>query len=318
MSFVKMILLAGTCMALAVPAEAAISGYGELYGGIDSGSISYGRWITGPVSYQRLFSREFAPSTIAGGLHAADILDSGLGVQFDVQGANYFLKKHRIQPYEEMVSQSTFGLAGHLNRREESYLWGGFASIGKANNSGWVALGPEVQAYFGNFTLYSQASYTRSFQGKDCGEGAFSVHTGARYFLSDHLAFSGGLGAAISDYDDTGKTSGDRAGEIGHTGMLQWDVAAEYLFGASPFSLFATYRGDRQLWRGDYPTSYVSILTRQWKASNQFFVGVRLYLGQNSLIENERKGAGLNDYNPFFGAQPSFADHDRDYYGPPI
>ena len=31
---------------------------------------------------------------------------------------------------------------------------------------------------------------------------------------------------------------------------------------------------------------------------------MRNYLGQNSLIANDRNGAGMNDHNPWSGAEP--------------
>ncbi|HUO98484.1 MAG TPA: hypothetical protein VMU01_07435 [Rhizomicrobium sp.] len=45
---------------------------------------------------------------------------------------------------------------------------------------------------------------------------------------------------------------------------------------------------------------------------------VRFYFGQDSLIANDRKGASLADYNPWYGAEAVAEPYlgDRDYTAP--
>jgi hypothetical protein len=45
--------------------------------------------------------------------------------------------------------------------------------------------------------------------------------------------------------------------------------------------------------------------TQNWRRSeNLVMLSLRYYFGQDSLIANDRKGASLKDYNPWYGADP--------------
>jgi hypothetical protein len=45
-------------------------------------------------------------------------------------------------------------------------------------------------------------------------------------------------------------------------------------------------------------------------------LGLRYYFGQGSLLSNDRSGASLEDYNPWYGTQPDMTTANGD--NPPI
>jgi hypothetical protein len=299
----KSLLLAGTSAAMLVPAASAasFSGYGELFAGAgyQTNSNQEIELCSGTQCGSYGSHDQADLSSVGGSAHGNINFDSGLGLQFDVEGQD--------QGYGS-YSYSNTGGGVHLYKRNADYLWGGFVSIGDPGGSRVVTAGLEGQVFLDKITLYSQLSYSAGIQGYLQREGveSWNLHTEVRYFYSDNIAFSAGLGAEASDYNYSYSSGSDVYS--GHNGLLQWDLRAEYLLDDLPLSLFVAYQGGYQAphYNDNYSGGSDVYVGRNVISSNTFLLGLHFYFGQTSLIDNDRSGASLKDYNPWYGVQPAF------------
>jgi len=103
-------------------------------------------------------------------------------------------------------------------------------------------------------------------------------------------------------------------------GMLHWSTKVEYQLETLPVSLVLNYQGSYGTWSrdtaasGDYGPGgpppgwlvhYSYDYAHTWRRSeNLLMLSVRYYIGQDSLMANDRNGAGLSDYDPWYGVEP--------------
>lgn len=209
---------------------------------------------------------------------------------------------------------------------------GEFVSIGNSDwaqtNNRLVSTGLEGEWFFDRTTLFSQLIYSRTVQGgfgwiqdlrsfTNIGLNSWYLYTGARYFLRNNLMFEADAGAGTIESD--GSRFGHSAAEYFATesngNILHWSAKTEYRFQDLPVSLAFNYQGSYGTWNrhsygsGVYPYphpyQYDYNVMRTWRRTeNLFMLSLRYYLGQDSLIANDRNGASMSDYNPWYGAKP--------------
>jgi hypothetical protein len=295
----KGLLLTGACAAFLAPSAHAdnFTGYGELNIAAGYGSDSYHETelCGGSVCSTWNNHDNWDQWNFGGSVHGNYNFGTGLGLQFDVEDQGI-----GQNGYTHTVS----GGGVHLYERDANYLWGGFVSLGDLGGSRAVTTGVEGKAFIDNVTLYSQVSWTGGAQGYFLRnhEDSWQLHTEATYFLNDNLSFSAGLGGAINEYS---YYNNDYSG---HATLVHWNLGAEYLLQDLPLSVFATYQGSYQVQK--YFDNYGggnSYFGGDNNRGNAIMIGVRFYFGQNSLIANDHDGAGLKDYNPWYGVYPDFA-----------
>ncbi len=323
-------------MALTGPANAQInwSGFGELAGG--------GIPDSSPHST--------TPLVLAGGAHVNAAFESGLNLQFDAEGTRDFFNikdpagRYPRDNFSNSDKMTKYGLGVHLDLRGDQYLVGGLASIGNSDwtryNNRLVTVGVEGALFLDRTTLFSQLTYSRAVQGHFAGDGLDSpyLYTGARYFLRDNLMLEADAGAGTIETNDMMYT-GTNVGPVDTTtfiidtnyngNALHWGTKVEYRFQDSPVSLAFDYRGSYSTW------SYWHIVELRssgggrfncnasftvHRTENLFMLRLRYYFGQDSLIANDRNGASISDYNPWYGTEPvseGFAGNLSALFPPP-
>lgn len=293
----RLLLLAGVCAAATAASAAAaeFSGYGEIFGnaGYTTTGSTLSSFCTGAPCGVSTDHNQADTAIFGGSGHAAIMVDSGYGLQFDIAGQSIGVGG---------TSQSASRIGMHVFHRNADFSWGGFASVGDALNSRMFTVGLEQQAFFGDLTLESQFSYTNTMQGdlKYYDMATWNAYLGARYFLRDNLALSGGIVGAYGD----GASSGTWADSFAMSTPLQWEARGEYLFEQLPISVFAAYRGTFVPYHGRSTYSDGDMDKLKFAVNNHaLMIGLRFYFGQTTLRGNDRHGASLEDHNPLYGAQ---------------
>ena len=87
-----------------------------------------------------------------------------------------------------------------------------------------------------------------------------------------------------------------------------WEAKLEHRFAATPFSLYVKYRGSETEF--DPNLGGVLIGPDQLKVTeHRILAGLRLYMGQGTLLSNDRQGATLDIISPtstpLFGTGPN-------------
>ncbi len=174
------------------------------------------------------------------------------------------------------TNQTSFDGDAHVTWHNlGSTLVGAFASYGSTRAGEFMTAGAEGQLIYPQTTLYAQAL---GHSGADEGtadtpnnESAWYVQGEARYFETDNLKFSVNAGfAGISErfYD---------------ANALRWSAQAEYRFEDMPLSVFVLYQGSHANWSANFAGG-----GHFQQDSNGIFAGVRLYLDESLLRENDR------------------------------
>lgn len=291
------LLMAGACLAVVAAAASAadISGYAEANAGLGYTTIGeHVDFYCAGVLCGAYRLHDQGTSTQYGGIgHANIAFSDGWGVQIDAAG----LRNEFIH-----ITQDTTRIGGHLYNRDGDHLLGGYFSYGDFYDSGAITFGIEGQLYLDRITLEAQLGYSTAIDGvlENYLGSAYNLHIGARYFPCDRLMLSGGLTAAYGDgSNDDGYT------EAAKITPLQWELKAEYLFEDAPFSLYAAYRGSYLSYHGRTDFGGGDYATAQFANNGAtVMIGLRFYFNQGTLFGNDRGGASLEDYNPWYGAQP--------------
>jgi hypothetical protein len=322
----KWLLFAGSCFLLAVPANAQVnwSGYGELEGG---GGLYHGS--------ENATSFPTSTEWVTAGAGRVNLtLDSGLDLQLDAQGrGNLFEAKVPAgwSTLQNPKDQWTYGFGAHFDLRGDEYRAGTLFSFGDGD---WFSTGLEGAWYLDRTTLFSQFTYSAAFHspGPLGNPHYWYLDVGGRYFLLDNLMFELNGGAGIVDAahaplqssftsnstDILGSVSVTSTTIMGGTNgdILHWSAKTEYRFDGLPLSLAFDYQGTYATARQLDSTSFAFKLngtpfggyscnsSGRWKRTeNVVMLRLRYYFGEASLIANDRYGAGMNDYNPLYGAE---------------
>jgi hypothetical protein len=295
-----------TCFGASLAASSAaadFTGYGEIFtaAGYQALGTAYqdrcGSSDCGSGSYRgRADNWDFG-----GSAHGNINFDNAIGLQLDLGGTSNGFNSDSI---------STNGFGAHVYYRDADDLWGGLFSIGDTGYGRAVTLGLEGQAYLGDVTLYSQLSYTAAIQGdiEDYRYSGWNLYNSVRYFLSDKLAFSAGIGLDYANFSKKWPSYDEAYGA--HADSVYWQLKAEYQLDALPLSVFAAYQGSYAPWRyaSEYDGGNYKYETGYNSVRNGLLIGVRFYFGQNDLKTNDRTGASLEDFNPWYGRGGNILD----------
>ena len=214
-----------------------------------------------------------APRMSVQGDLEAEATDTGFGPGF-------IIDDHRI-----------LGAAGgHLSMRNQTHLVGVFGgAVGSSEvyhsdygpTTNWF-LGGEAQAYLSHVTLYAQAGYARPFDlVNDYGSQFWFARGVVRVFVTPNDKIEGEFGYATGNF--TGQGCGATCQRVRTT---EWDVLYEHKFMA-PLSAFVEYAAMTTLNVDD------TILNPKGTES-QIMGGIKIYMGQPTLLANDRAGATLD------------------------
>ena len=286
------------------------TGYVEVYGGGARTTESETFCLVGDGC--DFFSARFNGIVLGGAGRATYWFTPTVSTQIDAQaeGTSYSIPSQFLGPFSSAhFSTHNYLIGGHINlRSQQQGLIGLFAGAGDAGGSGifsslssqrHVVVGAEGQYYFNNFTAYLQGGYDTTVSNVGFGftdVNAWFIRGTGRYFVTPNFMLEGtGL------YSD-GKANFDTSflfpvgfpTSLGFQTWL-WQAKAEYRFDASPFSLFAKYQGSETKYNQfafDGETSDLKV------TDHRFLVGLRVYMGEGSLLSNDRKGSTLDIIDP--------------------
>jgi hypothetical protein len=278
------------------------SGYVEVYMG--------GSWLEDTIPANPFFftpgTTKFSGWPIGGAGRGNWWATKDFSVQLDVQaeGTQYKVPPEFLDPgFTGRFSTLSYLVGGHANyRNSQTGLIGVFGAIGDASgnqNTGPFfgsstgvrhALGGlEGQYYWNALTLYGQVGYDASL---DIGNNSFvdDVHAWfvrgtARYFFMPNFMVEGtgqyskgALGFSSSFNSDTGFD------------MWRASLKAEWRPDTMPFSIFGKYEYNQT----NYAQNAINLSPSERVSENRVMAGIRLYLGQNTLLGNDRTGATLD------------------------
>lgn len=240
--------------AAAPESGSAISGHGEIYLG-------------------GLFTPTSSVWAVGGAARVNALFANAWNLQGDVTVDSLFNGGTSFIMYDGVV---------HAYKRDPaSHALGAFAQIGAISpvSAYHFRVGAEGQAYFADWTLYSQGWYG---QHRQTSSPSYAHEIGARvvgrYFANDNLRFDGEL-AVIRLL---------QGGGPGTATVFSAAAQANYRFTDTPVTLFARYQGD--------------FINSQ--AFHKATIGLRFTFGAATLREEDRNGATMDTYRmniPFFG-----------------
>jgi hypothetical protein len=170
--------------------------------------------------------------------------------------------------------------------------------------------GAEGQYYWNQFTFYLQGGYDTTLHSTSGGsfnsgfvgaEGvdmdAWFVRGTGRYYVTPNLRVE-----ATGMYSDgTVNPSSLNCGSCTYNASFNtvlWEAKAEWKMDNSPFAFFFKYRGSESNYK-NAATFDSSFLNGDVKVTdNRFLVGARMYLGEKTLLWNDRQGATLDIISP--------------------
>jgi hypothetical protein len=301
------------------PAVAPISGYLEMEGGFS--------WMhnsgTDPVD-TLTFSGDDRKWLFNGAGRVNWWFAPAMSAQFDVWGGIDTFGRGKGAAGESqnvgVIANSNLGL--HVSyRMPEQYLVGVFGAIGGIGSNanccqGGAAfthgtLGLEGQWYSGPITLYGQGGVQTNLSDGNSGGNytAWFLRGEGRYYLDPNLRVS-----AWGMYAEGRTDSGYDFFPTGFVDELQFKmrhaavgVGVEKKLDASPLSLFARYRYAWTEFNGFTESGGITFdRNRGTTSDNQFTVGFRLYLNENTLRYNDRMGTTLDIKDPFTEAYRAF------------
>ena len=281
------------------------SGYVEAYTG--------GSWLDDTISANPFI---FTPGTsrfngwpIGGAGRGNWWATNDFSLQLDAQaeGTQYRIPSDFFIPgFSGKFSTLSYLVGGHANyRNSQTGLIGAFGAIGDASgtvqneasitNSSGVrhALGGiEGQYYFNALTLYGQAGYDSSLNFGNAATisdvHAWFLRGTARYFFMPNLMLEGTAQYSKGDISFTSFPGFS----VADTGFDIWraSIKAEWKPATMPFSIFGKYEFNQTT----YAQNDTNFTPHERIAENRVMAGIRFYLGQNTLLANDRTGATLD------------------------
>ena len=291
------------------------TGYVEVYGGGARTTESDTFCVAGGGCDS--FSARFNGIVLGGAGRATYWFTPTISTQIDAQaeGTSYKMPSQFLLPFSAHFSTHNYLIGGHVNlRNQQQGLIGLFAGAGDAGGSGifstvssqrHVVAGAEGQYYFNNFTAYLQGGYDTTVSNVGFGFtdiNAWFIRGTGRYFVTPNLMLEGtGLYSDGNVNFDAAFIQPGFPTSLGFKTWL-WQAKAEYRFDTTPFSVFAKYQGSETKYGQlafDGDTSDAKV------TDHRFLVGLRLYMGEGSLLSNDRKGSTLDIIDPL-GAPTGF------------
>lgn len=236
------------------------------------------------VTESMLPGEENPPTTnLRGQASGSYTFDNGFGGQADfvsnslvIDGPNFTYGKASVDG------------ALHLYLRpSDQHLLGGFAQFGRdkydISNTFLYEFdrsygGLEGQVYLDNLTLYTQLGLA-GYNGPDAdGKGWFGTLE-ARYFVTPDLKLTANAGLFKLDFE---------AAPVQNLTNLVLGIGAEYKLADLPLSLTANL---------DYGYSTTDLYDAEHRATRAL-VGLKFALGEDTLLDRDRKGTTLNPIEP--------------------
>jgi hypothetical protein len=296
---------------VASPVVPQASGYVEVYSG--------GSWLdnaneANPAIFSTGTTTRYDGWPIGGAGRGNWWATRNFSVQMDAQaeGTQYTVPREVI--FDPILSSKfstlSYIVGGHANWRDsQTGLFGIFGAVGDAagnrntnaffGNSSAVrhALGGlEGQVYWNALTLYGQAGYDRTF---DFGNSATisDVHAWfargtARYFFLPNFMIEG-TGQYSKGTNEFSQFPGFLPPDTGFD-MWKASLKAEWRPDTLPFSVFGKYEFNQT----NYAQNLFMFTPRERVSENRVTAGLRIYLGQNTLLANDRTGATLDILDP--------------------
>lgn len=272
-----------------------VSGYVEVYGGWASTRFSASECIVGgPCD---TFSQRIRGWALGGAGRGNYWIAPNMSVQLDAQaeGTSYEID---VGPTSINSSNHSYLIGGHMNWRDSQRgLIGVFAGAGDAGGLSFlgsqrhVVAGGEAQLYWNQFTFYVQGGYDTVTGDSFIEPSAWFVRGTGRYFLTPNTMLEGTVLYANGEVDFR---------EIGPAvswgfDTWLWEAKLEHRFATTPFSGFVKYRGSQT----EYDRLFDGNSFTEGKVTDhRVVVGLRLYMGDNTLLSNDRRGATLDIIDP--------------------
>ena len=230
-----------------------------------------------------------------------------MSVQLDAQAEGTSYKENFGGGFTQNFSNHSFLIGGHVNWRDSQRgLFGIFAGAGDAGGgfaqaNRHAVVGGEGQLYWNQFTLYVQGGYDTIVGNSLSGEPhAWFVRGTGRYFLTPNTLLEGMVLYANGEVEYNALTLSPGASTTQGFQTWLWEAKLEHRFATTPFSAFVKYRGSET--KFDTVTTFAvgpDTFTFERKVTDhRVLVGLRLYLGQNTLQSNDRNGATLDIIDP--------------------
>jgi hypothetical protein len=230
-------------------------------------------------------------------------------MQMDVQAEGTSYK------YSDGTSSSLdYLIGGHVNWRDANRgLFGAFAGIGDVDSTRHAVFGAEGQYYWNQFTLYLQGGYdttlhstfaplSTSYFFDAVDVDAWFIRATGRYYITPNLKLE-----ATGMYSDGGVNISSLCSNCSlnsNFNTVLWEAKAEWKMDNGPFALFFKYRGSESNYKfsaaeADPRLPFFTSSSATGKVTdNRFLVGARMYLGEKSLLWNDRQGATLDIISP--------------------
>ena len=228
-----------------------------------------------------------------------------MSIQLDVQaeGTSYDTGFVRLKPIvARLPDRRPRQLA-----RSRPLLWGAFAGIGDVSPAAarHAVFGGEGQYYMGQFTFYGQLGYDttlhRVILARHSSAPSWNRHQ--RVVRARHRPV---LRHAQYQIEATGMYANGEMDRFVFEGKntwdfetLLWEAKAEWKMDHNPFAFFFKYRGSRTDYSSSLTSSSGECGNLNTKVTdNRFLVGARMYLGEGTLLWNDRKGTTLDIIAP--------------------
>lgn len=270
----------------ALPVMDQASGYVEVYGGWARTEFNS---VFGPSERETGFA-------LGGAGRGNYWLNPNMSIQLDAQaeGTSY---RVNVGPTSIDASNHSYLIAGHMNwRNSQSGLLGVFVGAGDAGGGigaaqRHVVFGGEGQIYWNQFTLYVQGGYNTTVGNSLFGSpSAWFVRGTGRYFLTPNTVLEGTVLYANGEVEAGQALMG--MPKINFDTLL-WEAKLEHRFATTPFAAYVKYRGSET----EYDNNLFFAANLKNK-DHRVLAGLKLFMGQDTLLANDRRGATLDVIDP--------------------
>jgi hypothetical protein len=288
----------------ALPVLQQASGYVEVYGGWASTRTSHTS-CEGPAGCFTITDR-FRGWALGGAGRGNYWLSSAMSMQLDAQAEGTSYKLSDAGPNTPNFSNHSYLIGGHVNWRDSQrgllgiFAGAGDAGGGRGDAQRHVVAGAEGQLYWNAFTLYVQGGYDTLVGSSFEEPHAWFVRGTGRYFVTPNTMLEGTVFYARGELKFEPSFLPIGASPSQDFQIWLWEAKLEHRFAATPFAAYVKYRGSETKYETtttffDPPT----LFTRHSKATDhRALVGLRLFMGENSLFSNDRNGATLDIIDP--------------------
>jgi hypothetical protein len=274
----------------ALPVVEQASGYVEVYGGW--GSTRSNIFEFGFFDEDRINGW-----TLGGAGRGNYWLSPNMSIQLDAQaeGISYRFPNSQANGTNFNGSGHSYLIGGHANWRDSQRgLLGVFAGAGDYGGffdqaKRHATFGGEGQLYWNQFTLYVQGGYDTTVGTYFEDLQQWFIRGTGRYFFTPNTMLEGTVLYANGDVDFNSFFGPGFS--LGFDTWL-WEAKLEHRFATTPFSLYVKYRGSETKYDNNI---FFGPFANEFKITDhRVLAGLRLYMGENTLLSNDRHGATLD------------------------